>query len=159
MKLTSSLPARWRATTVASSIDGAGAMRAIEREGGNVDVEIFACRRHHAVSSDHETRWRRQRHAAGIFKALARCEHGLFAYHARAAHFLHASLRVGNVPIAGLQLHRFRAEVGNLDGIGPEKMPVLRRGPLGKKARRGRDLDIASDGTVHQCETPLLRAR
>ena len=29
-----------------------------------------------------------------------------FADHAGAAHFLHATLRIGDVPVAGLQLHR-----------------------------------------------------
>ena len=48
-----------------------------------------------------------------------------------------------------LELHRLAAEIGDVDGIGPEVIAVARRRPLGNEARRHRDLDLAGYGAVH----------
>ena len=54
------------------SIDRPLGVARIEREGRDLDVEMLALRRHHAVAAGHEAGRRRQRHAAGIFEQLAR---------------------------------------------------------------------------------------
>ena len=51
--------------------------------------------------------------------------------------------------MAGLELHRLGAKIGNVDGVGPEIIAVARRRPLGNKAGRHRDLDLAGYGAVH----------
>src|SRR5262245_368294 len=86
-------PSPYRARN-ANLIDRALALGGVEREGGNVDVELLAGGGDHAVGSGHETGRRRQRHAAGVLEVLAGLEHRLLADHARAAHLLQAPLRV-----------------------------------------------------------------
>src|SRR5262245_45930429 len=85
-------------------INRALALRGIEGESRNVDVELFAGRRHHSVGSRHETGRRRQRNAAGIFEILARLEHRLFPDHAGTAHLLQAAVRVGDAPMTCFEL-------------------------------------------------------
>src|SRR2546429_2743306 len=73
-----------------SSIQRAPLLRQVEREGGDVNVERLARFGHHAVAAGHEARWRRQRHAAGVFEILARLEHRFLADHAVALDLLQA---------------------------------------------------------------------
>src|SRR5258707_15183602 len=69
-------------------IDRALGVRAVEREGGDFDVETLAPPRHHAVAPGHEAGRRRQRHAARVFEGLARREFRFLADDAGAAHLL-----------------------------------------------------------------------
>src|SRR5665213_3180411 len=64
------------------------AVGTVEREGRHLDLESLAALAHHLVADGHEARRGRQRHAAGVFVALARREHRLLADHAFAADFL-----------------------------------------------------------------------
>ena len=107
-----------------------------------------ACR-HHAVGAGHEAGRRRQRHAAGIFERFPGLEHRLLADHAGAAHLLQPPERIGDPPVAGLELHRLLAVIGDRDRVGPEEIAVFRRRAVGEEARRHRDLDIAGGRAVH----------
>src|SRR5208282_5609067 len=118
---------KWQAAPSTGSIERPLCLDAIEREGGNLDIEMRAARAHHAVAADHESRRRLQRHAAGIFERRAGLEHRLLADDAGAAHLLAAALRVGDAPVTGLELHRLDAVIGYGDCIGPKEVIVLRR--------------------------------
>src|SRR6266404_1363953 len=132
-----------------SSIQHPLAVGAVERKGRHVDVEMFAAFAHHLVAAGHEARRGRKRHAAGVFEAFARREHGLFADHALAANFLLAARGVGDDPVPRPQLHRLRAGVGDDDGIGPEILTALDRGALRQEVRLDGDFNLAGDGAVH----------
>src|ERR1700737_2100282 len=101
------------------------AVGTVEREGRHVDLEPLAALAYHLVAAGHEARRGRKRHAAGVFEALARREHGLLADHAFAADFLLAAGGVGDDPVPGPQLHRLLADVGDDDGVGPEILTVF----------------------------------
>src|SRR5499427_7876491 len=131
-----------------ASIDRSLPLWGIERKRRNIYVELLAGRGHHAVGSGHETGRRGERHAAGIFEILARLEHRLLAHHAGAAHLLQAAVRVGDAPMARLELNGLAAAIGERDGIGPEEIAVLGRGTLGQEARGRSDLDLAGHGTI-----------
>src|SRR5262249_18628665 len=103
----------------------------------------------HAVGSGHEARRCRQRHATGVFVRLAGLEHWRLADHAGALHLLEPAVGVGDLPVPGLELHRRRAAIGDLDRIGPEVIAVFRRRALGEEARGHLDLDVAGGGAVH----------
>ena len=105
--------------------------------------------RHHAVAAGHEAGRRRQRHAAGIFERFARLERRLLADHAGALDLLQPPERVGDAPMARLELHRLGPQIGDVDGVGPEEIAVARRRPLGNEAGRHRDLDLAGYGAIH----------
>src|SRR5262249_27803613 len=106
-------------------INRALALRGVEREGGNGDVEFLPRGGHHAVGSRHETRGRGERHAARVLEVLSRLEHWLFPHHARPAHLLEPPLRVGDAPVARLELDGLAAAIGQGDGVGPEEIAVL----------------------------------
>src|ERR1700694_5572094 len=88
------------------------AVGTVERECRHVDFEPLAALAHHLVAAGHEARRGRKRHAAGIFEALARREHGLLADHTFAADFLLAARGVGNDPVPRPQLYRLIAGGG-----------------------------------------------
>ena len=114
------------------------AVGAVERKRRHVDLEPFAALAHHLVAAGHEARRGRQRHAAGVFEALARREHRLLADHAFAADFLLAARGVGDDPVPRPQLHRLLAGIGDDDGVGPEKFTIVppTSVPAGNSARR-----------------------
>src|ERR1700730_11268345 len=87
------------------------AVGAVEREGRHVDLEPLAALADHLIAAGHEDRCGRQRHAAGLFEALARREHGLLADHALAADFLLAAEGIGDGPVPCLLLHGLLAAV------------------------------------------------
>src|SRR6516162_5584944 len=95
-------------------------MRAVEREGWNLDPEAVAARRLHLIAADHDAGGGRQRSAAGILEALTRAEDP------RTAHFLHPPMAVGDLPVAVAELDRFLASVFDADVIGPY-VAILRR--------------------------------
>src|SRR5450830_2009824 len=66
-----------------TSIDGAFGVGRVEREGRDLDIEMLARLRHHAVAADHEAGRRGQGNSAGIFERLARPESRLLADDAR----------------------------------------------------------------------------
>ena len=74
-----------------------------------------------------------------------------------AAHLLQLAVRVGDLPMPGLELHRARAAVGDLDRVGPEEIAVLRRRALGQESRRDLDLDAAGGGAVHRLDSLVPR--
>src|SRR5579862_278580 len=80
-------------------------LRAVEGEGGNADEESLAGRRFHLIIADHKTRRRCERAGAGIFEALTRLQHRLFADNAWPAYLLQPAQRVGNAPMSVAQLH------------------------------------------------------
>ena len=51
------------------------------------------------------------------------------------------------------------AEIGDVDGVGPEEIAVARRRPLRHKAGRDRDLDLAGYGAVHRNAVQLYIGR
>ena len=64
------------------------------------------------------------------------------------AHLLQPAMRVGDAPMACFELDGLAPEIGERDGIGPEKIAVFRRGAIGQKARHHLDLDLPGHGTV-----------
>src|SRR5262249_39497011 len=123
--------------------------RAIERKGRHVDLEALAAFAHHLIAPGHEARRGRQRHARGIFKTFAGCEHRLLADHAFALHLLLPPRGVGDDPVPGAELHRLVAGVGDDDGIGPEIARVFRRRAFRHEVRLDGNFDLAGDGAVH----------
>src|SRR5579863_10111113 len=92
-----------------ASVERALAIAGIERKSRYLDVEMLALSAHHAVGAGHEARRRLQRYSAGVFERFTGLKHRLLADHARAAHFLAAAGRVGDAPMAGLELDRLVA--------------------------------------------------
>src|SRR5208283_3420376 len=130
---------------------------AVEREGGHLDVEMFAARAHHAIAADHKARRSLQRYAAGVFEGVAGLEHRLFADNAGPAYLLAPAVGVRDAPMAGLQLYRLGAVIGDGDRIGPEEIIALRRRPVGDETRRHHDLDIVGHRTIHDA-VPAARS-
>src|SRR3990172_1842275 len=131
------------------SINRARGKRGIEREGRDLDIEMLARRRHHAIAADHEAGRRRQWNPAGIFERLAGPEERVPADHTRPLDLLQPPERVGDTPMAGLELHRLACQIGDVDGVGPEVITVARRRPLRNEARRHRDLHLSGYAPVH----------
>src|SRR5262245_42429482 len=129
-------------------VDRAFALWGVEREGGDLDAELLASRGHHAVGSGHETGGRGQRYTAGIFEILAGLEDRFLADHAGTPDLLEPALSVGDAPVAGLELDGLTPEVGERDGVGPEKVTVFGGRAIGQKARGHLDLDLASHGSI-----------
>src|SRR6266851_3278710 len=145
----------WRdSCSPSASIQRPFAVGTVEREGRHVDLEPLAALAHHLVAAGHEARRGRKRHAAGIFEALARREHGLLADHAFAADFLLAARGVGNDPVPRPQLHRLVAAVGDDDGIGPEILAIFDRRAFRQEVRLHGDFDLAGNGAVHAGDLP-----
>src|SRR3984893_15936709 len=119
-----------------------------------LDLEPLAALAHHLVAAGHEARRGRKRHAAGIFEALARREHGLLADHAFAADFLLAARAVDNDPVPRPQLYRLIAGVGDDDGVGPEILTVFDRRAFRQEVRLHGDFDLAGNGAVHAGDLP-----
>ena len=69
-------------------------MGTVEGEGRDGDVEALTRIGFHLIGADHDPGRRRQRGAAGIFKAVAGLEDRLFADHAFAPHFLDLARRI-----------------------------------------------------------------
>src|SRR5262245_2040840 len=105
-------------------IDGALGIGRVEGESGYLDVEMFPGLRDHAIAAGHETRWCRERHAAGVFERLTCLQSWFFADHARAFHLLQAATCIGDTPMACFELNGFFAEVRDVDGVGPEEIAV-----------------------------------
>src|SRR5690606_23187252 len=124
---------RWRRTSLQwafESVHAAGRIGAIEREGGNGDIEQPAVLVDHLIAADHDARWRRKGTARRVGEGLARPDHRLLAYHARAAHFVGLAVGVGNAPDAALELNGVLALVSDLDRVDPEEVALLGRGLL-----------------------------
>src|SRR5690242_14206494 len=133
-----------------SLVDRAPRIGRVERERGDFDIEMLAFLRHHPVAAGHETRRRRKRNSAGVFEGFTRLEDRLFSDDARTLDLLQASLRVGNAPMAGLELDRLRAEIGYVDRVGPEKISVAGRRPLRNESGRHGHFDLAGHGAIHR---------
>src|ERR1700730_18733995 len=73
-------------------------VRTVERKCRHLDLEILAALAHHLVAAGHDARGGPQRHAAGIFEALARPEHRLFPDHAFAADLVPVARGVDEYP-------------------------------------------------------------
>src|SRR5258708_28377595 len=108
-----------------SSIQHPLAVGTVERERRHVDLEPLAALALHFITPGHETGRGWKRHAAGVFEALARRQHGLLAHHALAADFLFAAPGAGNDPVPAPQLHGLLAAIGDDDGVGPEILAVF----------------------------------
>src|SRR5215472_11383938 len=133
-------------------------MRAVEREGWNLDPEAVAARRLHLIAADHDAGRGRQRSAAGILEALTRAEDRLLADNAGAANFLHPSLAVGDLPVAVAQLDRFLASVFDPDVVGPYVTVLGRRRAILEIERLHRDFDRSGSFRVHR-QYPLFPSR
>src|SRR5262249_36675216 len=57
------------------------------------------------------------------------------------------SLRIGDAPVACLELHGLGAGIGECDRIGPE-VADLRRRAIGQETRPDLDLDLTGHGTI-----------
>src|SRR5690348_10748466 len=101
-------------------------MWAVQRKSRNVDIEVLADAGFHLVGPDHDAGRRAKRRAAGVFEALARRKHRLFADDARAAYILNPAHAVGDAPMPPPQLDGFAALVFDAHVIGPDEMTVVR---------------------------------
>ena len=84
---------------------------------GNLRVEVLAVFRYHLVAAVHGAHRRRDRGAAGVFKALAGTQQRLFANHAQAFDFLRDIIGIGDHPVAGDQLCCFSAVISYGNGV------------------------------------------
>src|SRR5581483_12359503 len=66
-----------RSMTASQSIQHPLGVGAVEGEGRHIYLETLAALAHHLIAAGHEARRRRERHAGGIFEAIAWREHGL----------------------------------------------------------------------------------
>src|SRR5215471_9847223 len=96
------------ARSVLILVDGSFPVRRVERKCRDLDVEVLARVRHHAVGPDHESRWCRQRDAAGVLERLPCLEQGFFADNTRTLDLLQASKRIGDAPMPRFQLNSIR---------------------------------------------------
>src|SRR6516225_5132408 len=64
---------------------------------------------------------------------------------------------IGDAPVAGFQLHRLGAFIGDVDRVGPEEIIVLRRRAIGDETRRHHDFNIAGHGAIHASDTAMLQ--
>lgn len=131
-------------------------MRAVEREGRHDGVKELAVGRLHLVGAAHNAGRRSQGRAAGVFERPAGVEHRLFAHHAGAAHFLHPTETVGDVPIARAQLNRFPPFIFDANVICPDEVVLHRRGLFFQEAGFDGDADAAGDFAVHCAFLPYL---
>ena len=67
-----------------------------------------------------------------------------------------AAMGIGDAPVAGFQLHRIVALIGDRNGVSPEEIIVLRRRAIGDKARRHHHFDVAGHGTIHASDTAIF---
>ena len=120
---------------------------------------MFAVIIGHFIGAGHDARRGAQRRTAGILKAIARLQDGLFADNSGAAHFLDAAVGIGNVPIAIEQLHFLLANIFKLNRIGPHVMLFLRIGLFLKIRRCDGDGNIVRGASVHTllCKQPVVR--
>ena len=109
----------------------------------------------HLVAADHDARRRLQRAARRVAERFARLDDRRLADDARAAHFF-ASGPAPSVmrQTRELQLHRLVAVVGDLDGVGPEEMALLRGRLVVQVLRGDADADAAGHGFVHAAMAP-----
>src|SRR5215210_6021177 len=122
---------------------------AVERKSRHVDLELLAVLALHLVPAGHEARCGLQRHAAGVFEPLARCEHRLLADYPFAADFLPMAGGVGDDPVPGPELHCLVASVGDHDGVRPEILAFFNRRAFRQEVRLHCYFDLAGDGAVH----------
>src|SRR5689334_22169194 len=133
-----------------ASVEAALGVRAVEREGRDVNVELLAVFRRHAVAADHDARRRLQGTARRIAERFPGLENRHVADHARSPHLLVVPVAVGNAPVARAQLHRLAALVADLDGVGPEEPPIVGGRFLLQVLRRGAHANATGDGFVHR---------
>src|SRR5690606_42127289 len=99
-----------------SSVRPANFVRAVEGEGRHGDVERLAVSNAlHRIGADHDARRRGQGRGARIAEAEAGLDHRLLADDAGSAHFLREAILVGDLPVAGDELHRLVRVVLDLD--------------------------------------------
>ena len=84
-------------------------IRLAERERRDLGVEPFAALRDHLVSALHHAERRRERAARRVFERLPGLQRRLFTDNARAPDFFDVARTVGDDPVPGQQLNRFRA--------------------------------------------------
>ena len=113
--------------------------RDAEGEFRNLCFERRAILSDHLVIATHGTDRRFQLAAARILVGFARTDERLLADDTQATDFLDPQLAVGNEPVAGNQLCRDRAGVGDADGVGKQVMIALGIGLVSHVLRIGRD--------------------
>ena len=82
--------------------------------------------------------------------ALARPQHRTLADHPGPAHLIDLAGRVGDDPVARLQLDGVEPEVEDLDIVGPDEAPRLRVGIGGLVGRAGAHGDVAGARLVQR---------
>jgi hypothetical protein len=77
-----------------------------------------------------------------VLKCLARCEHRLFADHARALHFLDMAGRIFDDPMTAEELNGRLALVGDPDGVMEDPLPLERLRLFRRVARFDLDTNV-----------------
>ena len=83
----------------------------------------------------HGARGCAQTGAAGVLKLFARFQKWLVAYHAKAFDFFVRAIGVIHMPGAGDQLRRYRAYIGDGDGVGKHVQAAVWGGLLRQELR------------------------
>lgn len=94
---------------------GAGSVKNESANGGIKSVTVLC---HEKKAAVHGATGRTQAAAAGVLKGFAGTQQGLLTHHTEAFDFLGVTAFVLNDPVAGNQLNRNPACVGDRDGIG-----------------------------------------
>jgi hypothetical protein len=102
---------------------GAGSVKNESAYGGIKTVTVLS---HEKVAAVHGAAGCAKSAAAGVLKGFAGTQQGLLTDHAQPFDFLAVTALVLNHPMAGNQLHRHPARVGDRDGVG-ESENILQR--------------------------------
>src|ERR1700730_17385235 len=131
------------------SVENAPRVRRIEREDGNFRLENIALLVHHPIGPGHDARRRCHSGSRRVAKCFARLQYRLFADHARAFHFLELAVAIGDLPVAGGELHGHIALIGDFHSVSPPERGLVGVGTFGHELWKNSDLDVVSDGAVH----------
>src|SRR5215471_993828 len=121
-------------------------VRLVERERGDLDVEVVAFLGDHLIRAAHDARGRLQLAARGVLERLARPQQRLLADDAPTAHFLGMAGRVGNNPVPAQQLDVVVAFIADADRVGEKPLVVEGLGPICGERRFYFHAHVVRDG-------------
>src|SRR5271154_6996928 len=144
--------------TAVGSVQHASGIGAVEPGGGDFDGERVSVLVDHTVAASHHSARGLERATRGVTERLARLQRRLFPDHAGPFDLLEASFAIGNPPMAMRQLDHTRAEIGDLDRVGPEIAIVARLRAVGRELGLDSDLDLLRDRGKHLPSVAARRA-
>ena len=106
-----------------------------QREGRDLDVEPFAARADHLVSTPHYTGGGLEGAPGRVLERLAGRQDGLLADHARPFYFFDVLQGIGDDPVAADELYRVASLVCDADGVLENPFALQRPGIFGRVSR------------------------